>query len=255
MRNVIFLAINVIRDSFRKKIFYVVFIFGLAMLALSPLLPSFELGLQAQFLRDVSISLTSLFGAVLAVIVAVGQLPVEIEKKTIYNILSKPVSRLQYFAGKFLGVVSTLAIILLVMGIEIIILIYLRLKVFSPIVFEGVLMVFLESCIIASFCYLMTTFASIPVGVLAAIFFYVLCHVKTGYLHGKLIEGVSGAWRVLTWSLYYIIPNLENYNISQQVGYGHGVPGGYTVRVLLYALLFVGLFIFIGYAVFRRKDL
>lgn len=255
MRNVAFLALNVIGDSFRKKIFYVVFIFGLAMLALSPLLPSFELGLQTQFLRDVSLSLTSLFGVVLAVIVAVSQLPVEIEKRTIYNVLSKPVSRLEYYAGKYLGVIATLAIILAVMGIEIILLIYIKLKVFSPIVFEGIFLVFLESCLIAGFCYFMTTFTSVPVSVLAVIFFYLLGHVKTGYLHEKLVEGASGVWRIIAWSLYYLIPNLENFNISQQVGYGHGVPFSYVARVFLYALMFIGLFIFTGYAVFRRKDL
>ncbi len=225
------------------------------MLALSPLLPSFELGLQLEFLRDVSLSLTSLFGAVLAVIVAVAQLPVEIEKKTIYNILSKPVSRLEYYVGKFLGVIATLAIILIVMGIEIILLIYFRLKTFSPIVFEGIFLVFLESCVIAGFCYFLTTFASIPVSVLAAIFFYVLCHVKTGYLYEKLVEDASGALRIIAWSVYYLIPNLENYNVSQQVGYGHGVPFGYVARVFSYALLFTALFIFLGYNVFRRKDL
>ncbi|MBU4489130.1 MAG: hypothetical protein KKE79_00660, partial [Actinobacteria bacterium] len=66
MRNVWTLAMTVVRDTARKKIFYVVLLFGLAVVSISPLIPTFELGSQARFLRDISLSLTSLFGVVLA---------------------------------------------------------------------------------------------------------------------------------------------------------------------------------------------
>lgn len=256
MRNVWTVAVTVIRDAARKKIFYVVFLFGLAVVALSPVLPTFEMGARAQFLRDVSLSLTSLFGVVLAVILSISQLPGEIDKRTIYNILSKPVSRLQYLMGKYLGILLALAIILLVMGLEILVLIYVRLQVFSPIIFQGVFAVFLESLVIAAFCLGLSTFATVPVNAFATMLFYMLCHVKTGFLHRKLVdEGGSGIVRVFSWAFYYIIPNLENFNISEQVGYGGGVSWTYLLRVTGYAALFIVVFLVIGYAVFRRKDL
>lgn len=243
------------RDAARRKLFYVVFLFGLVVVGLSPLLPSFDLGVKAQFLRDVSLSLTSMFGVVLAVVISVGQIPGEVEKRTIHNILSKPVSRLQYYLGKYLGVLAVLAIILSVMGIEILALIGARAGVFSPVIFEGVFAVFLEAAVIAAFCMFLSTFASVTVNVLATVFFYMLCHVKTGFLHEKLVEGTGGVARVFSWSLYYLIPNLENYNVSIQVGYGHGVSWSYVLRVTGYSAMFAGLFLLLGYLVFRRKDL
>ena len=256
MRNVWTLAMTVVRDTARKKIFYVVLLFGLAVVSISPLIPTFELGSQARFLRDISLSLTSLFGVVLAIILSINQVPGDVGKRTIYNILSKPVNRLQYLAGKYLGILITLAIILLVMGLEILILIYARLQVFSPVIFQGVFAVFLESAIIAAFCLGLSTFATVPVNAFATIIFYFICHVKTGFLHGKLIDEASGGLvKIVSWVFYYIIPNLENFNLSEQVGYAGGVSWPFLARISGYAFLFVALFLVVGYLVFRVKDL
>ena len=255
MRNIFSLAVNVIKDAARRKVFYVVFLFGLAVVALSPLLPTFELGARAQFLRDISLSLISLFGVVLAVILSVGQIPGEVERRTIYNILSKPVSRLQYMAGKYLGILAALAAILFIMGLEILLLIYIRLHVFTPIVFEGVFAVFLESALIAAFCLALSTFATVPVNAFASVLFYVLCHVKTGFLNQTLLEGTSGVVKVFAWGFYYLIPNLENFNLSLKVGYGGGASATLVLRIAGYAVLFIAVFLVIGYVVFRQKDL
>jgi len=255
VRNVILIAGNVIKDAVRRKLFYVVFLFALAIVALSPLLPSFEMGARAGFLRDISLSLTSLFGIVMAVILSVGQIPGEVEKRTIYNILSKPVSRLQYLLGKYLGIVAVLAAILALMGFEILILIYARLGVFTPVVFLGVFGVFLESAVTAAFCLGLSTFATVPVNVFATVLFYLLCHVKTGFLREELVGAASGILRSLAWGFYYLIPNLENYNLSQQVGYGGGLPGVDLLRITAYAALFAAVFLTVGYLVLRRKDL
>lgn len=255
MKNVVTLAANVIKDAARKKIFYVVFLFGLAVVALSPLLPSFELGARAQFLRDISLSLTSLFGVALAVILSVGQIPGEVDRRTIYNILSKPVSRAQYMLGKYLGILVSLAAILAVIGLEVLVLIFIRLHVWTPLIFEGIFAVFLECAVIAAFCLMLSTFATVPVNVFAAILFYLLCHVKSGFLHQELVAGTTGATKVFAWAFYYVIPNLENFNLSQPVGYGGGASLAYMVRVTGYALLFVVIFLVAGCLVFRAKDL
>jgi ABC-type transport system involved in multi-copper enzyme maturation permease subunit len=254
MKIVATIAGNVVKDTFRKKIFFVVFLFAIGLLALSPLLPSFDLGIKAQFLKDVSISLTSVFGALLAVILSVGQIPGEADKKTIYNILSKPVSRLQYYIGKYLGILACLAIILAVMAAEILILIYWRTSTFAPVILQGVFAVFLETAVIAAFCLALSTFVSVPVNVFATVLFYLLCHVKTSFLHQKLIEGVKGFARVFSWSFYYLIPNLDNFNLSEAVGYGHGVGFAYMARITGYAVLFAVILLVLGYLVLRRRD-
>jgi ABC-type transport system involved in multi-copper enzyme maturation permease subunit len=255
VRNTLAIAANVIRDAARKKLFYVVFLFAIAIIALAPILPNFDLGARASFLRDISLSLTSLFGVVLAVILSVGQVPSEVDKRTIYNILSKPVSRAQYLVGKYLGILATLGMILFVVAIEIMILLAVRVNVFSPVILEGVFAVWLEAAVIAAFCLMVSTFASVPINVFLAILFYFICHMKTGYLYQKMVTSAHGFVKVLTGAVYYAIPNLENFNLSQKVGYGGGSSALDMLRITGYAALWAVILMLIGFLVFRRKDL
>lgn len=255
MRNTLAIAGNVLKDAVRKRYFYIVFVFGLIILALSPLLPNYELGSTAEFLRDVSISLTSLFGVLLAAILSVTQLSNEIRHRTIYNILSKPVSRSEYLLGSYLGLLATIFLILLIMGVEILVLLLFEVEVFTPVIFQGVFMVFLECMVISAFCLMLSTFLSVPTNYFVTVFFYFLCHVKTGFLYEKLVEPGAAWIKVLSWPLYYIIPNLENFSVSQQVGYGGGLGGTYILRTSAYAVLFSAIFMIVAALVFRKRDL
>lgn len=255
MSNVLTIAFNVVKDAARRKVFYVVFLFGLVVLALAPVLPNFDLGARASFLRDISLSLASLFGVVLAVILSVGQVPGEVEKRTIYNILSKPVSRAQYLLGKYLGILASLAAIMFVMGAEILILLAARVQRFSPVVLQGVFAVFLEAAIIAAFCLMFSTFTSPPINVFVTILFYFICHMKSGFLYPKLVGNVHGFLKVLSGAAYYLVPNLENFNLSQQVGYGGGASALDMLRITGYAVLFSAVFVLVAHLAFRRRDL
>lgn len=256
MRNTLTLSWTVVQDAVRRKLFYVVFLFGVAILALVPLVPSFEMGIKTQYLRDISLGIDSLFAVVIAVIIAVNQIPGEIEKRTIYNVLSKPVSRTQYLVGKYLGVVLTLAIILAIMGLEVFVVIAWSMKVATPIVFQGVYSIFLESILIGAFCVCLSTFASVPVNVFATILFYVLAHVKSVFLYEKLAEkGGSVIVKAFSGLFYYLIPNLENFNLAEEVGYGGGVSAMELLQLTGYAIVFVVVLLVIGYLAFRKKDL
>ncbi|MDD5748793.1 MAG: ABC transporter permease subunit [Actinomycetota bacterium] len=255
MRNIGNIAVNVIKDSFRRKLFLFAFIFGVALLGISPVLPTFELGIRASFLRDISLSLSSIFGVILALILSVNQISQEMEKRTIYNVLSKPVSRLEYFLGKYFGILATIIVILLIMFAEVLVLIFVRIGVFTPILWQGFLAIFLECSIIASFSLTLSPLTSIPINVFSTILFYSLTHLKSGFLYEKLVEGIHGAARIFTWLIYYLIPNLENFNLSQEVGYGKGVSAPHMLRITGYAVLFACAFVIIGFLLFRRKDL
>jgi len=69
------------------------------------------------------------------------------------------------------------------------------------------------------------------------------------------VSEAGGIVRIFSWSFYYIIPNLENFNLSQPVGYGGGASAAYMIRITAYAALFSIILLTIGYLVFRRKDL
>ncbi|MCK4777829.1 MAG: ABC transporter permease subunit, partial [Actinomycetia bacterium] len=101
---------EVVKDAIRKKILYFIFLLTFFLLALTPKLPSFEVGVQIALYRDISLGLSLISIVLLSIFLSVNQIPGEIEKKTIYNILSKPIKRYQFLIAKFLGILSILAL-------------------------------------------------------------------------------------------------------------------------------------------------
>lgn len=238
----------------RKKLFLIVLLFGIVLLGLVPILPSFELGLRWQFLVDLSLSLTSIFGAVLAVVLSVNQVRKDVDKRTIYNIVSKPVGRLQYLIGKYLGVVVALGMVLLVIGVEILLLVLLKLHVFKPQLLIGIITIFLEAALLSAFCLAVSTFASTPITVFTTILFYLLCH--NGMIMDESLLGArGGGWKVFAWGFEYLVPNLNRFNLADKIGYGNGISWVSLLMIMLYALLIIAFLLFVGYGVFRRNNL
>lgn len=255
MKNVYVIASSVIKDAARKKIFYVVFLFAIALVALSPMLPTLEESFKTRILLEVSLSVTSLFALVLTLILSVTQITGEIENKTVYNLFSKPLSRLQYFLGKYLGILATLAVILLVMGLEVLLLVLVRLSEFTPSLFVGVLAIFLECSVVAAFCILLSTMTKPAVSITLTILFYFFCHVKSSFLHEKIVQGGAGALVAVYYPLYYIFPNLEDFNVLRQITAGEGVPVWLFIELVLYAAGFVLLMATTAYFIFRSRDI
>lgn len=255
MKNLYFIASNVIRDAVRQKLFYVVFLFAIALVALSPMLPTLEESFKARILIEVSLSITSLFGLVITLILCITQISGEITKKTVYNLFSKPVSRLQYFLGKYIGTMFTVGFILLILGLEVMVLVVIRLDLFAPEILLGVFVIFLECCVVGSLCLLLSTFTKPAVNASATLVFYFLCHLKSAFLYEKISGGGSGGLAVLYYPLYYMIPNLENFNVYRQIGYGDAISASLIIQLTLYAAGFTLLMGIIGYMVFRGKDI
>ncbi|MBN2169523.1 MAG: ABC transporter permease subunit [Actinobacteria bacterium] len=254
MKNIWAITEAVLKDTIRKRLFLIVFLFGAVLLGLMPLIPSFELGLRWQFLVDMSLSLSSIFGTVLAVILSANQVRGDINSRTIYNVLSKPVSRLQYLIGKYIGIMIALAAVLFLVGVEILLMVFFKFGVFKPQIFIGVVMIFLEASIIAAFCLSVSTIASMPIAVFSTILFYLLCH-DSAVIGESVLGGTGGGLKVFAWGFEYLVPNLNKFNLADEIGYGAKITWPGVLGLVGYALLFILVLMFLGYGVFRRYNL
>src|SRR6476620_2880767 len=112
MRQVMALAINTAREAIRNRILYSILFFALLMVGISAVFGAASIGDQVKYMKDFSLMSVSLFGVIIAVVLGVNLLHQELGKKTIVNILSKPVARWQFLVGKFLGLLATLTIMM-----------------------------------------------------------------------------------------------------------------------------------------------
>src|SRR5438132_5813032 len=117
---------DTLTDLTRQKVFYVLLIFALALIGSSVFMARFSFQQEFQILKDISLGAMSIFSSLLAIVATARLIPQEIEDRTIYTILAKPVPRFEYLLGKLFGVLALLAISIAVMGALFVSVLYAR---------------------------------------------------------------------------------------------------------------------------------
>lgn len=247
------IAANVVREAIRQKIIYVTVLFTLALFAVEPMLPSFKVGLRIQLFDDIALGIAYLAIGVIAVALSVNQVPGEIEKRTIYNVLSKPVGRRDFLIGKYFGILVVLLACSLLMGFSIFGFTFGYFGKVSYGILQGTAMSFLEGALLAAFSIFISTFATPSVTVFICIFFYFVGHVKNDALD-TLVNG-SGLGRALGLALKYLLPSLENFNVNEAVARGVILKPFLIAELLLYAALFVAIFLTGASLMLARKEI
>src|ERR1700724_2107653 len=120
------IAANTLTELTRQRVFYVLFIFALVLIGSSVFIAQFTFQQEFQILKDVSLGAMSIFSSLLAIIASARLIPQDIEDRTVYTILAKPVPRFEYVLGKLAGVLLLLAISTLIMSAMFLVVLYGR---------------------------------------------------------------------------------------------------------------------------------
>lgn len=250
---------SVIDDALHRKFYYALVALTMLLVLMVPVLPSARVGVQIDLMRDGFLGLISLMSFLLAVIAAAGVISMEVEKRMVYYILSKPISRWTYYTAKYVGVLLIVAAALAFSWLLVLSFIYLKFGVFNPGIYKALVAIFLESAVLAAFTLMLTTFASPVVSFFGTLVFYVVCHLKGEYLHEVMNDGARNiVLRGLSGLFYYILPNLSFFNINQTVAHGErAFPVSFTdmLMLVILAAAFSAVFVLIGGEVFRRKEI
>src|SRR5712671_4436469 len=108
---------NTLTELTRLKVFYVLLLFALLLIGSSVFMAQFTFQQEFQILKDVSLGAMSIFTSLLAIVATARLIPQDIEDRTVYTILAKPVPRFEYLLGKIAGVLLLLAISVAVMTV------------------------------------------------------------------------------------------------------------------------------------------
>jgi ABC-type transport system involved in multi-copper enzyme maturation permease subunit len=259
MRSTLVIARGVVLDALHRKVFYVTLALTAILILLTPLLPNAKTGVEVDLLREASLGLASVMAFLLAIILGSTMIPREVERRTVYNTLSRPVRRWQYFLGKYLGVIAVLALTLFFIFLEILIFVLARFGLFNPGLSKALFTIFLEAALLAAASMLFSVFLSPVVCVFLAVLFYLLGHVKGDLLYKAMNDAANNALvRGLAGIGYYIFPNLERFNINETISHGERVyKVGYLELILLAALAasFIAILVYLGIFAFSRRDI
>ena len=115
MRTLGYVAVNVFRESVRDKVLYNLVVFAVLLMAASYLIGQLTAGQDIKIIKDLGLAAIATFGLMIAVFIGIGLVWKEVERRSIYALLTKPISRAQFIVGKYFGLVLTLAVNVVVM--------------------------------------------------------------------------------------------------------------------------------------------
>jgi ABC-type transport system involved in multi-copper enzyme maturation permease subunit len=260
------IAINVFRESVRDKVLYNLVLFAIILIATSYLLGQLTAGQDIKIIKDLGLGATSIFGLFIAVFIGIGLVSKEVERRSIYALLAKPIDRHQIILGKFLGLTLTLAVNVAVMIAALyLVLAYMAYGV-SPVVRSAwdapaldprlllaVGLIFIELIVVTAIALFFSTFST-PI-LSAALTFGVFV---AGHFSGDLrafqdvvdSPAAGRLARALSWSL----PNLAQFDVKAEIVHGQPVPLGAVALSLVYAVLYTGMLLALSMLIFSRRD-
>ncbi|MGC8861814.1 MAG: ABC transporter permease [Armatimonadota bacterium] len=254
MRQIWTIAKMSLLENSRKQVFHVLCLLMLAVIAGSTLLSIFTEGVKLKILKDLCMTCILFAGAVLSIALGVTGVPNDVENRTLYPIIARPIARWQYVVGKFLGTCLTVAMGLAALSCVFGALIYYYQGSFDWFLPTAAFFALLEACVIAAVATALSTFASPAVAAALSFMAYLCGTIKIGYFGGMLDRATNSAVRILGTAVYHLLPNLECFNLKAALVHNDSIPTSYLLQVAIYGVCYAAFALGLGALIFRRRE-
>ena len=241
-------------ENSRKQVFHVLCLLMFTVIAGTTLLSVFTEGVQLKILKDLCMTAILFGGAVLSIALGSTGIPNDVENRTIYPLIARPLTRVQYLIGKFLGTFFTVTLGVTAMALVFGVLIYSYQQSFDRFLLMAMLFTLLEVAIIAALATAISTVASPAVTAVLSFMFYIFGTVKIGYFEGLIGRETNVLTQTISKFVYHLLPNLECFNLKNALVHHDIVPALYLVQVAIYGACYVAFVLFLGSAYFARKE-
>jgi len=245
---------NTFKEAIRSRIFYILMAFAVAMLGFAVILSFLTVGSQKRVILDLGLAGISFFSVMTSIFVGIGLIYLEIEKKTIYNVLPKPMPRANFIIGRYFGLMAVLGTNLAAM-LGILSVLLLIFKGFTISVLYAGMFIFMELAIITAIAIFFSSVASPVLSAICTISFYIIGHTSNSFPDILIPLLSSPLQKKLAAGLFHILPDLSILNISNLITYEVPIAEGFAARAILYTLLFVSLLLLAACLCFRKRDL
>jgi ABC-type transport system involved in multi-copper enzyme maturation permease subunit len=249
---VLSIALNTFRENLRDKLLYNLLIFALLMIGSSLLLMRLTLGEFHRLLLDIGLGSVNIFSVLIAIFVGIGLVSKEIDKKTIYTIVSKPVARFEFLLGKFFGLTITLLVNMLIMTAGLLAVLMAQSVPIEAVLFQAIGLILLECMVVTAVALLCSTFTSATLSAIFTLAIYVIGHLTADLkTFGQKMDGLG---RSVLEGMYYLLPNLERFNLKGNVTHHIDVPLNELVLIVAYGMAYAAFLLLLASVIFQRRD-
>lgn len=250
-------AINTFREAVRDRVLYNLIFFALIMIGAAIIVGQISIGIERQVIVNLGLSAISIIGLIMAIFIGVGLVYKEIEKRTLYSLLSKPLPRWEFLTGKYVGLLITLTVntFFMTLGLAAALFYVGRPFVHSDVsILIAIYFILLELALVTAFALFFSCFSSPMLSTLFTLGIYVAgvfapdIRNLGDLTHDSVIQLGARA-------IYYLLPNFHNFNAIAVAAHGDAIPLALLLQNTLYVLAYVVLLLLASSAVFSRRNL
>lgn len=247
------IALNTFKEAIRDRILYLLFFFAVIAVVFSRVLAILTVGDRVKIIKDVGLASINLFGILMAVLIGTGLVYKEIDKKTIFTIISKPIHRWQFLVGKFFGLVLTLLVMTSLMSLIFMVIVFLHTFKIEFTLFLAILFIFIELVLITSVAILFSCFSTPILSSLFSLSFYLIGHFSWGF-QILLQKTRSAPLKLFLKVLSVVLPDLENFNFKTEVVHRLTVLPKYYLFSAFYGLVYTLFILMLAILIFKKRD-
>jgi Cu-processing system permease protein len=257
MKRVGIVTLNTFREAVRDRVLYNLVFFALLMMLAGVVVGQISIGIEESVIVSLGLSAISVIGLLISVFIGVALVSKEMEKRTLYALLAKPVRRWEFLLGKFGGLVLTLAVNTAAMAAGLfLVMLYLKhsLQREDAVVLVAVYFIWLKLALIVALALMFSCFTTPLLAILFTAGLYIV-GLYVQELRNLPVDVMSPAMAAFTKWLSYLLPNFENFNVMAMAAHGRTVPGTLVLQNTLYAVIYCAIVLTGAAAVFSRKNL
>lgn len=247
------IVVNTFREAIRDKVFIAIIILSILVMTSGYVIKPLALGEEAKIIKDIGLNSITLFSVLITILIGTRLVYKEIEKRTIYIILSRSLHRWEFIIGKYLGLLLVLfESILIMLGVFYLILLLLGIQA-NFLLLLSVLMTFCQLWILTALAIFFSTFTT---PITSAVFTFMVYFIGHFTRDLKVLAALSKSpqLKVIADIIYVLIPNLSNFNVKAEVVHNVIIDPKIIIFTIIYALIYSFIVIFISCIIFQRKD-
>lgn len=256
MDKVAAIALNTFKETIRDRILYAIFAFTIIMCFLATLLGSLSIGNNIKIILDLGLASINIFGAIIAIFIGTSLVFKEVDRRTIYIILSKPLDRWEFILGKFFGLCLTLTLVVTCMSVVfILILLVYQLSIQQLyLTFVSLILILLELYLITSIAILFSSFSTPLLSMVFALCAWIIGNFNPIMLDLAQFSNSEMVVGIVT-VLHYVLPDLSNFSIKYNIdNMDYVIDLTKMFFVFLYGLFYTSLVLTVSVLAFNRKE-
>ncbi|HTL90186.1 MAG TPA: ABC transporter permease [Leptolyngbya sp.] len=248
------IATNVFREVMRDRVLYLIGLYAAAILLANQLLPQIAAATERKILLDLTLAVMPVLGLIVAIFLGTGLVNKEIEKRTVFVLIAKPISHAEFIVGKHFGLSAVLAILITAMS-AIAIAILFAAKI--PFSLENLLIssgfLFLQLSLVSAIAILFSVFTNALLAMLLTFGMYLMGQLSQDIVKfGRLTKNPT--IETATQGLYLVLPDLARLDLKNQAVYNLVPAASVLLNSALYAVLYITLTLAIASLIFSRRE-